>query len=303
MKDTACFQRCRNLTINLDLIVLQCLSSLISGHTGISPRILFFSIENLQSSPTCEQGEAWVMNDKIRTILLYSIQFDSVIMYMWSQTWKDPDIATGLKWSAVLEPGDESSRVGLDFTQQRGWAAQSYCHLLRRTIRTWTSNGGRNCQTEEGTAEQTIQEYYLNSSQIFWLILEMILNWLKRDMFVPRTLRLKCRLRSPALLDARQLYLPVSTTWAPEIWRKRPWDKTWLRLSGTNSCPSFSHLISGTGLPGKLLGEVNKVVIYIHYCISNVIYIKDWSRSFLIRRTNDLDVLNYINYLTLHMWE
>lgn len=44
----------KKLTINLDLIVLQFLSSLISGHTCISPSILFFSIENLQCSPTCE---------------------------------------------------------------------------------------------------------------------------------------------------------------------------------------------------------------------------------------------------------
>lgn len=52
-KDTV-FKDCRNLTINLDLVVLQCLSSLISGHTGISPGILLFSIENLQGPPTCE---------------------------------------------------------------------------------------------------------------------------------------------------------------------------------------------------------------------------------------------------------
>lgn len=52
-KATTCFQRSRILTINLDLIVLQSLSSLISGHTGISPSILFFSTKNLQGSPTC----------------------------------------------------------------------------------------------------------------------------------------------------------------------------------------------------------------------------------------------------------
>lgn len=45
----------RILTINLDLIVLQCLARLISGNTGISPSILFFSIKNLQRSSTCER--------------------------------------------------------------------------------------------------------------------------------------------------------------------------------------------------------------------------------------------------------
>lgn len=53
-KYTTFFQRSRILTINLDLIVLHCLSSLISGHTRIPPSILFFSIKNLQGSPTCD---------------------------------------------------------------------------------------------------------------------------------------------------------------------------------------------------------------------------------------------------------
>lgn len=44
------------LTINFDLIVLQLLSSFIRSHTGISTSILLFSIEDLQSSPTCQSN-------------------------------------------------------------------------------------------------------------------------------------------------------------------------------------------------------------------------------------------------------
>lgn len=237
-EDTASFHRI--LTVNLDLIVLQCLAGLISGHTSISPSILFFSIKNLQCSSTCGRtGDEKMTKDETR---------HTIFLHMWSQTWEDSNVAAGLKRSAILEPGDESRRVGLDLTQHRGGTVQSYCHLLRRTIRTRTSNSRRYWPKKNR-----------DSLEIVWIILVTILTDWKVCLFVPRTLRLKCRLRSPALLDARQLYLPVSATWAPEIWRKRPWDKTWCRPSSTNSCPSFSHLMSGTGLPGKLWAQVNKV--------------------------------------------
>lgn len=51
---------------------------------------------------------------------------------------------TGLEGGAVLEPGDESGRVGLDLTHQGGGVAQSHRHLLCRTVRTRPGDGGRN---------------------------------------------------------------------------------------------------------------------------------------------------------------
>lgn len=77
-------------------------------------------------------------------------------MHMRSQTWEDSDVVARLKRSAILEPGDESRRVGLDLTQHRGGTAQSYCHLLCRTIGTRTSNSRRYWQKKE-------QRFTLNS--------------------------------------------------------------------------------------------------------------------------------------------
>lgn len=172
----------------------------------------------------------------------------------WRRTWKYSDVAARLKWVAVFEPGDESGGVGLDLTQQRGGTADSDCHLLSGTVRAWSSNGGRNWKQKEG--KYTCLR--VNSARPTFISVSFSISFISNAKvtkqffgFIPRTLRLKCRLRSPALLDARQLYLPVSATWAPEIWRKRPWDKTWWRRSGTSRWPSFSHLMSGTGLPWK----------------------------------------------------
>lgn len=47
-------KRCRYLTMNFNLIVLQHLSRLISSHTCVPPGILLLSIDNLQCSPTCQ---------------------------------------------------------------------------------------------------------------------------------------------------------------------------------------------------------------------------------------------------------
>lgn len=75
---------------------------------------------------------------------------------------------------------------------------------------------------------------------------------------IPNTLRLKCLLLSPALLEARQLYLPVSGNCDPLICRKRPFDITCSLASLVNGCPSFSHVISGTGLPRQPKKLVNQ---------------------------------------------
>ena len=78
-----------------------------------------------------------------------------------------------------------------------------------------------------------------------WLILQD----LKQCLHLPNTLRLKLLLLSPAVLEAKHVYLPVCDTWAFVIWRNRPPDIRWWVSSSLRSWPSLCHVISGTGFP------------------------------------------------------
>lgn len=62
------------LTVNLDLVVLQRLSSLIGGQAGIPPSILHFCIEDLQCSPTCgSRGDEQMATITLIHSLIFSV--------------------------------------------------------------------------------------------------------------------------------------------------------------------------------------------------------------------------------------
>lgn len=277
-KDTLCYWRCWILTINLDLIVLQCLSSLIGGHAGISPSILLFSIENLQRTPTFKSIGQRKRGQKGWPNLIFFPPFGCLHRNA---------MTANLEVLGRCAPTQMGCRLWARWWEQRGRTGP---HTAERwDCWEWLSPPQRNRQG-------LIQRWWekLKKQHLFQLHSVSVSYWSQRFQsnffwFIPRTLRLKCRLRSPALLDARQLYLPVSATWAPEIWRKRPWDKTWWRQSGTSRWPSFSHLMSGTGLPWKSQTGLNETAKKRRDHLENM-----WFKCWCIH----LDI-----YPTPHRWE
>lgn len=64
--------RCRILTENFDLIVLQRLSGLIGGHAGVPPGVLLLSVENLQGATTWVKG---IMKLQMSFFVIFSVKF------------------------------------------------------------------------------------------------------------------------------------------------------------------------------------------------------------------------------------